>query len=150
MVSAHPLLASGQETRQVIGHREPVTRQPDCWFHDLVPRELTIVLVRPPQSGDSAGYAGRQMTHARLVLVDVSVLVQEHVAGRLPRRLLAIVDRYAFPRVGIVHQHENSTTEVTGSWQRHSERKPHGDGGVYGVAAIRENLRACLGREFAL
>jgi len=82
------------------------------------------------------------MAEARFVLVDVAVLVEEHVAARATRCLFAVIDRDRFARLGIVNQHEPAAAEVARARQRHRKRKAHRDRSVDGITAVGQYLRA--------
>ena len=82
------------------------------------------------------------MAEASLVLVDVAVVVEEHIAAGAQWRCLAIVDRDRFARIGVVYQHEPAAAEVTGARQGHGEGKTDRYRGVDCVATIGEHLCA--------
>jgi hypothetical protein len=37
-------------------------------------------------------------------------------------------------------QHEATTAEIAGAWQRHGERESDGDGGIHGVATLLQDF----------
>ena len=82
------------------------------------------------------------MAEASLVLVDVAVVVEEHIADGAQWCRLAIVDRDRFARAGVVDQHEPAAAEVTRARQGDGECETDRYRGVDRVAAIGEHLCA--------
>jgi hypothetical protein len=77
-----------------------------------------------------------------LILVDVAIAVEKHIANGAHGRCLAIVDRNRLVRAGIVHQHETTAAEVTRARQRHGQGETDRYRGVDSVATVGEHLCA--------
>ena len=73
--------------------------------------------------------------------------IQEHVARRLPRRLLAVVDGDRLAGLRDVDEHEAAAAEIAGLRQRHREREADRDRRIDGVAAALQDIDADIGRE---
>ena len=138
LILAHALL----ELRR---NHEAVLCQVNGGREEILPRQVSIALVRRPQAGHRAGHADRLVSRQARIADDVAIGVQVHVASRGGRSCLAVVQEGRFPVQ--VRQHEAATTDVAGLGIGDGEREGSRDRGVDGVAAGPEHLARDVGAE---
>ncbi len=111
----------------------------------VAPGQGSVRPVHLPEPGHRTRHSGREVTDNR-ALRDLAFIVQEHVAGRRTRRLLAVVQRTDFAVVRPVDQ-KPAAADVAGGGQDRGERKADGYGGVNSVSALFQNRGANVGGE---
>src|SRR5207253_8970296 len=109
--------------------RESVARELDRGRDQLRERELAgaIALMRERKPRDGAGHADTERGVARLLRVDLALLIEKCVTRQRGGRGFAVVDRDRLVAAAKVHQHEAAAADIAGLRMRDRERETDRD-----------------------
>lgn len=127
--------------RQRIVYHKAVARQLDSRLHHLVQRHRAVFLQRQREARNGARRAGGEMRGQRFFAVRVTLVVEEHIAGRLGRRHLAEVNGRRFAVFSAQH-HKAAAAQVPRLRMRYRQRIADGDSCIHRVTALPENIDA--------
>ena len=121
-----------------------VSGEADGGSHVLRESEFAEVLLRVGEAGDGAGDSAGLVADERHSGDDVAFCVEVHVAGGCGRSLFAVVEEVGFAML-VADEHEAAAADISGCGVHDRERKAHGYGSVYCVAALFQDGYAGIG-----